>query len=93
MTFNFINIFAYSMRQMKPVSLFYSGSWMLLLSTQGLPVMAQMPQKKVVIIAVDGTPDYRCDRFLINGGLKSNGVFATMEKLGAYAGAVLPVYA
>ena len=52
---------------------------------------AQSPQKKVVMISIDGAPDFLVDKFLRNGVLPANGAFARMKKTGAYAEAVLPV--
>lgn len=52
---------------------------------------AQSPQPKVVMISIDGTPDYLIDKFLKNGVLPSNGAFAQMKKYGAYAETVIPV--
>jgi predicted AlkP superfamily phosphohydrolase/phosphomutase len=52
---------------------------------------AQLQQKKVVMISIDGTPDYLIDKFLKNSVLPSNGAFARMKKNGAYAERVLPV--
>jgi predicted AlkP superfamily pyrophosphatase or phosphodiesterase len=52
---------------------------------------AQTPQKKVVMISIDGTPDYLIDKFLKTGVLPANGAFARMKKNGAYAETVYPV--
>ncbi len=52
---------------------------------------AQTPKKKVVMISVDGTPDYLIDKFLKNGVLPANGAFARMKKNGAYAETMLPI--
>lgn len=54
-------------------------------------VFAQQAQNKVVLISVDGAPDYLVDKFLKNGVLPPNGAFAKMKKFGAYAKTVLPV--
>lgn len=48
-------------------------------------------RKRVVMISIDGTPDYLVDRFLKNGVLPPNGAFARMKKSGAYAETLLPV--
>lgn len=48
-------------------------------------------KKRVVMISIDGTPDYLVDRFLKNGVLPPNGAFARMKKSGTYAGTLLPV--
>jgi predicted AlkP superfamily pyrophosphatase or phosphodiesterase len=60
----------------------------LILSVQ---MNAQTPQKKVVMISVDGTPDYLIDKFLKSGVLPPSGAFARMKKYGAYAESVLPI--
>ena len=52
---------------------------------------AQSNTKKVVIISIDGTPDYLVDKFLDNGVLPSDGAFARMKKEGAFAKSVLPI--
>ena len=52
---------------------------------------SQSVQQKVVMISVDGAPDYLIDKFLSNGVLPSNGAFARMRKKGAYAESLLPV--
>ena len=54
-------------------------------------LFAQAVQKKVVMISVDGTPDYLIDKFLRNGVLPANGAFAKMKKNGAYAETMLPI--
>ncbi len=48
-------------------------------------------QGRVVLISLDGTPDYLIDKFLKNGVLPSNGAFARIRKTGAYANTVYPV--
>jgi predicted AlkP superfamily pyrophosphatase or phosphodiesterase len=53
--------------------------------------VGQTQQKKVVMISIDGTPDYLIDKFLKNGVLSTNGAFAKMKKFGFYAETVLPV--
>ena len=53
--------------------------------------IAQQKQKKVVMISLDGAPDYLIDKFLKSGVLPPNGAFAKMKKHGAYAKTVLPV--
>lgn len=52
---------------------------------------AQNPKKRVVMISLDGTPDYLIDKFLDNGVLPADGAFARMKKKGAYAETVLPI--
>ena len=52
---------------------------------------AQTPKKRVVMISIDGTPDYLIDKFLENGVLPPNGAFAKMKKNGAFASTVLPI--
>lgn len=54
-------------------------------------IKAQTPKSKVVMISIDGTPDYLIDKFLKNGVLPANGAFAKIKKFGAYAETVLPV--
>jgi len=54
-------------------------------------VSGQTTQKKVIMISLDGTPDYLIDSFLKNGILPSNGAFARMKKFGAFAETVLPI--
>ncbi|MFY9464403.1 MAG: alkaline phosphatase family protein [Sediminibacterium sp.] len=46
---------------------------------------------KVVMISLDGTPDYLIDRFLKNGVLPADGAFARIRKTGAYAKTVYPI--
>lgn len=52
---------------------------------------AQTPKKRVVMISVDGAPDYLIDKFLDNGVLPADGAFARMKKMGAYAETLLPI--
>ena len=52
---------------------------------------AQTPKKRVVMISIDGTPDYLVDKFLENGVLPADGAFARMKRKGAYAETVLPI--
>lgn len=52
---------------------------------------AQRIGSKVVMISLDGTPDYLIDIYLKTGVLPSNGAFARMKKYGAYAETVFPV--
>ncbi len=52
---------------------------------------AQSSQKKVVMISLDGTPDYLVDKFLKSGVLPPDGAFAKMKKNGSYAETVLPI--
>ena len=52
---------------------------------------AQPSQKKVIMISLDGTPDYLVDKFLKSGVLPKDGAFAKMKNNGAYAERVLPV--
>lgn len=52
---------------------------------------AQSTQPKVVMISIDGAPDYLIDKFLSNGVLSSKGAFARIKKNGAYAETLLPV--
>lgn len=52
---------------------------------------AQTPKKRVVMISVDGAPDYLIDKFLDNGVLPADGAFARMKKSGAYAETLLPI--
>jgi predicted AlkP superfamily pyrophosphatase or phosphodiesterase len=52
---------------------------------------AQTPKKRVVMISLDGTPDYLVDKFLENGVLPADGAFARMKRKGAYAETVLPI--
>lgn len=56
-----------------------------------IKLLAQTASKKVIMISIDGTPDYLIDKFLKNGVLPSNGAFAKMKKLGTYAKTVLPI--
>ena len=64
---------------------------LLLILLKHTPAIAQQKQKKVVMISLDGAPDYLVDKFLKSGVLPSNGAFAKMKKYGAYAETVLPV--
>ena len=43
-------------------------------------INAQKQQSKVVMISLDGTPDYLVDKFLKNGVFPPNGAFARMKK-------------
>lgn len=52
---------------------------------------AQKGDTKVVMISLDGTPDYLIDRFLKDGTLSSQGAFAKIRKTGMVAETVLPV--
>ncbi|MGF1923278.1 MAG: alkaline phosphatase family protein [Bacteroidia bacterium] len=52
---------------------------------------AQSTQKRVVMISLDGAPDYLIDQFLANGVLPANGAFARIRKSGAYAETMLPI--
>ncbi len=55
-------------------------------------LLAQQPVKnRVVMISLDGTPDFLIDQFLTTGVLPANGAFAKMKKEGAYATTVYPV--
>ena len=71
----------------------YFGYSMLLLAALGLTTTgnSQPIQSKVVMISVDGTPDYLIDKLLKSGVLPPYGAFAKMKKFGAYAETVLPV--
>ncbi len=72
--------------------IFGTAFFLLLTIILGIQTNAQIPKKnKVVMISLDGTPDYLIDKFLKNGVLPANGAFARMKKNGAYAEAVLPV--
>ncbi len=53
--------------------------------------ITQTPKKRVVMISLDGTPDYLIDKFLANGVLPANGAFAKMKKNGAFAATLLPI--
>lgn len=74
----------------KPLCLSYSF-FLLLTFPLNTRLFAQPVQKKVVMISVDGTPDYLIDRFLRNGVLPVDGAFAKMKKNGAYAESMLPI--
>ncbi len=52
---------------------------------------AQLSNNKVVLISIDGTPDYLVDKYLANGVLPNDGAFARMKKFGAYATTVMPI--
>jgi predicted AlkP superfamily pyrophosphatase or phosphodiesterase len=54
-------------------------------------IYAQHSKKKVVLISIDGTPDYLVDKYLANGVLPKDGAFARMKKFGAYAKTVMPI--
>ena len=56
-----------------------------------LTSVAQVAKPRVVMISIDGLPDYLLDHHLDNGLLPANGAFATIRKKGAYAKTVLPV--
>lgn len=53
--------------------------------------LAQLSKNRVVMISVDGAPDYLVDLYLSNGVLPKNGAFARMKKFGAYAKTVMPI--
>ncbi len=65
--------------------------FLLTLLCVSIELMAQPAQKKVVMISIDGTPDYLIDKFLQNGVLPANGAFAKMKHSGAYAETVFPI--
>ncbi|GAB2657198.1 hypothetical protein GCM10027036_08360 [Flavihumibacter cheonanensis] len=56
-----------------------------------LTSFAQLTKPRVVLISIDGLPDYLLDHHLDHGLLPANGAFATIRKKGAYAETVLPV--
>jgi|GEM_PF-1797093 len=64
---------------------------LMLLFSINIQTNAQTPKKRVVMISVDGTPDYLIDKFLDNGVLPADGAFARMKKMGAYAETLLPI--
>ncbi|MFN8253069.1 MAG: alkaline phosphatase family protein [Ferruginibacter sp.] len=51
----------------------------------------QSKENRVVMISLDGTPDFLVDRFLKNGVLPADGAFARMKREGAVAKTVLPI--
>jgi predicted AlkP superfamily pyrophosphatase or phosphodiesterase len=63
----------------------------LLLGTAASNIKGQQKNPKVVMISLDGTPDYLVDQFLKSGVLPANGAFAKMKKYGAYAETMYPV--
>lgn len=69
------------------LKLFFS---LLLLGSAVKNIHAQQ-QPRVVMISLDGTPDYLVDQYLNSGVLPANGAFAKMKKLGAYAETMYPV--
>ena len=64
---------------------------LILTSVTNFQTVAQTPKKRVVMISVDGAPDYLIDKFLANGVLPANGAFAKMKKSGAFATTLLPI--
>ncbi|KQC02188.1 hypothetical protein AQF98_01030 [Pedobacter sp. Hv1] len=74
----------------RPLYLSY-GLFLLVTFSLNTKLFAQPVQKKVVMISIDGTPDYLIDKFLRNGVLPANGAFAKMKKYGAYAETMLPI--
>lgn len=67
------------------------GVIILLTNLFPLSVFTQFSKNKVVLISIDGTPDYLVDMFLANGVLPKDGAFARMKKFGAYAKTVKPI--
>jgi hypothetical protein len=84
MIFKIINTTPCFKQLFKPFS-FKVAIGIVLIMMLNIQTHAQTPQKKVVMISVDGTPDYLIDKFLKNGVLPANGAFARMKKYGAYA--------
>ena len=54
-------------------------------------VNSQTNKQRVVMISLDGTPDYLIDKYLANGVLPANGAFSRMKKNGAFATTLLPI--
>ena len=79
----------YNKKLVKAVGI--NGLLFLLLFLLNSKTNAQTPKKRVVMISLDGTPDYLIDKYLDNGVLPSNGAFARMRQKGAYAATVLPI--
>ncbi len=52
---------------------------------------SQTNSKKIVVISLDGTPDYLIDKYLDNGVLPADGAFSLMKKKGTYAKTLLPI--
>lgn len=70
----------------------YHFQFMLLLFLLNeVQLFGQQQKAKVVMISIDGTPDYLVDHYLKTGVLPQNGAFAKMKKFGAYAETMLPV--
>jgi predicted AlkP superfamily pyrophosphatase or phosphodiesterase len=90
MTFNSIRILNWFQQQVKKIRLTLI-IYFLLTIILSIQAKSQSPQKKVVMISIDGTPDYLIDKFLKSGVLPANGAFARMKKNGAYAETVFPV--
>jgi len=68
-----------------------SGLLVILIFSINIQTNAQTPKKKIVMISIDGAPDYLIDKFLDNGVLPADGAFARMKKKGAYAETLLPI--
>lgn len=86
--FNFFGIFLYQII----VGLWCRLYFVLILVSLLLgSAYAQKSSSKVVMISLDGAPDYLLDRFLKDGTLPSNGAFAKIRKKGMVAETVLPV--
>lgn len=65
--------------------------FLLLAVVLSIPLNAQTPKKRVVMISIDGTPDYLVDKFLASGVLPANGAFARIRKTGSFAETMLPI--
>lgn len=59
--------------------------------SSGFSLYAQVKNSKVVLISVDGVPDYLVDKYLDNGVLPADGAFAKMKSNGAFASTLLPI--
>jgi predicted AlkP superfamily pyrophosphatase or phosphodiesterase len=90
MIFNIMKVHTYFKVQCKFIS-FRTTISLILIIIFNIHVNAQTLQKKVVMISVDGTPDYLIDKFLKSGVLPANGAFARIKKFGAYAETMLPI--
>lgn len=84
-----IKIKFYSKKLVNVVSI--NGLLLILIFSLNSQTNAQTPKKRIVMISLDGTPDYLIDKFLDNGVLPADGAFARMKRKGAYAETVLPI--
>ena len=76
-----IKIKFYSKKLVNVVSI--NGLLLILIFSLNSQTNAQTPKKRIVMISLDGTPDYLIDKLLDNGVLPAAGAFAGMKSKGA----------